>query len=412
MYIQKCITCGKEYGQQQFLYTCPDCGDLKGTLDILYDYDDIRENITRSVLRQWPDDTIFKYSTLLPITTIKPNLNLKVGLTPLYSFPDLAERSGIGGLFIKDDSFNPSLSLKDRASAIALIKAQELNFTTITTASTGNAAASMACIGAHLNLEKIIFVPKSIPRAKLVQLQIFGSKIVSVQGNYDQAFDLCREISDRQYWYNRSTAINPYNLEGKKTVAFEICEQLNFEVPDFVFIPVGDGCIFSGVWKGFQDFYKVGLIDKLPRLIACQAEGSAAIYHAFSKKLDSPEPVNSNTIADSISVDLPRDGVKAIRALNESHGDCVILSDRHILSAQQRLAKEKGIFCEPSAAAAFAGFLEYSLKNPMGSTDKVVILLTGSGLKDLDSAESGISESKIVNVDPSKDNVLEMIEGV
>ena len=412
MYIQQCVTCGKQYSEDQFLYTCPDCGDLKGTLDILYDYDDIRENITRSVLRQWPDDTIFKYSTLLPIKSIQPDLGLKVGLTPLYSSPDLAKKSGISGLYFKDDSFNPSLTLKDRASAIALIKARELNFNTVTTASTGNAAASMACIAAHLNMEKIIFIPHSIPKAKLVQLQIYDSKIVSVQGNYDQAFDLCRVVSEQRSWYNRSTAINPYNLEGKKTVAFEICEQLDFEVPDYIFIPVGDGCIISGVWKGFQDFYKVGLIDRLPRLIACQAEGSAAIYYAFSKGLDSPEPVKAKTVADSISVDLPRDGVKALRALKESNGDCVLLSDQNILSAQHKLAKTEGIFCEPSAAASYGGFLKYNLESPIGSTSRVVILLTGSGLKDIESAAAGIVEEKIVNVDPNADDVLGLLEGV
>lgn len=412
MYLQQCVSCGKQYNQDQFLYTCPDCGDLKGTLDILYDYDDIRDNITRSVLRQWPVDTIFKYSTLLPLTTIKPALNLKVGMTPLYKFPDLAEKSGIESLYIKDDSYNPSLTLKDRASAVSLIKAQELNFNTVATASTGNAAASMACIGAHLNMDRIIFIPESIPRAKLVQLQIYGSKIITVQGNYDQAFDLCRKISTKRSWYNRSTAINPFNLEGKKTVAFEICEQLDFDVPDVVFVPVGDGCIISGVWKGFLDFYKVGLIDRLPRLVACQAEGSAAIFNAYKNKSDQPESVKANTIADSISVDLPRDGVKALRALRDSNGDCVIVSDQNILSAQQRLAGEKGIFCEPSAAAAFAGFLKYNLENPLGSTDKIVILITGSGMKDLDSAEKAISKNKQIIVDPEKDDVEEKLRDI
>jgi len=412
MYIQQCVTCGKQYNQDQFLYTCPDCGDLKGTIDIFYDYDDIRENITRSVLRQWPVDTIFKYSTLLPLNTIKPTLNLKVGMTPLYQFPDLAEKSGIEGLYIKDDSHNPSLSLKDRASAVALTKAQELNYNTVATASTGNAAASMACIGAHLNMDRIIFIPESIPRAKLVQLHIYGSKIIMVKGNYDQAFELCREISTKRLWYNRSTAINPFNLEGKKTVAFEICEQLDFEVPDVVFVPVGDGCIISAVWKGFSDFYKVGLIDRLPRLIACQAEGSAAIFNAFKKKSELPEAVQANTIADSISVDLPRDGLKALRSLKDSNGDCVVVSDQNILSAQQRLAREKGIFCEPSAAAAFAGFLKYNLENPLGATDKVVILITGSGMKDLDSAEVAIREKKQICVDPVRDDLDSIIESI
>jgi len=412
MYIQQCVTCNKQYSQDQFLYTCPECGDLKGTLDILYDYDDIRENVTRSVLRQWPIDTIFKYSTLLPIRTIKPELNLKVGMTPLYTFQDIAEKSGIKSLYLKDDSYNPSLTLKDRASAVALIKALELNYKTVVTASTGNAAASMACIGANLNLDRIIFIPESIPRAKLLQLQIYDSRIIMVKGNYDQAFEMCREISQKKFWYNRSTAINPYNLEGKKTVSFEICEQLDFNIPDVVFVPVGDGCIISGVWKGFTDFYKIGLIDKLPRLIACQAEGSAAIYNSFKKNFDQPKPVSANTLADSISVNLPRDGVKALRALRESSGDCVIVSDQNILTAQQRLAKEKGIFCEPSAAAAFAGFLKYNFEYPLGSTDKVVILITGSGMKDLESAEKAITERKLIFVDPKEDDIEGMFEKI
>jgi threonine synthase len=410
MYIQQCVTCGNQFSQDQLLYTCPDCGDLKGTLDILYDYEDIRNHMTRSELQQWPADTIFKYSTLLPISTINTDLKLKVGLTPLYSFPDIAQKFGIHSLFIKDDSYNPSLTLKDRASAVALLKAQELKYTTVTTASTGNAAASMACIGAHLNMKKIIFIPESIPREKLLQIQIYGSKIIAIKGNYDQAFDLCRKISIKKHWYNRSTAINPFNLEGKKTVSFEICEQLDFDVPDLVFVPVGDGCIISGVWKGFQEFYKVGLIDRLPRLIACQAQGSAAIYEAFQKKLAYPEPVQANTIADSISVDLPRDGVKALRSLRESNGDCIVFSDKNILSAQEILAREKGIFCEPSAAAAFAGFLKYHLEKSLGSTDKIVILLTGSGLKDINSAQTAISDRKLISVDPEKEDVFKTFE--
>jgi len=410
MYIQQCVTCGKQYNQDQFLYTCPDCGDLRGTLDILYDYDDIKKIVARSVLRQWPVDTIFKYSTLLPLTTLKPDLNLKIGMTPLYNFSDLAQKSGIDSLLIKDDSYNPSLTLKDRASAVALLKAQELNYHTVVTASTGNAAASMACIGAHLNLNSIIFIPESIPQAKLLQLKIYGSKIVMVQGNYDRAFDLCRNVSEERNWYNRSTAINPYNLEGKKTVAFEICEQLDFEVPDSVFVPVGDGCIISGVWKGFLDFYKVGLIDRLPRLIACQAEGSAAIYNSFKKKSDQPESVKATTIADSISVDLPRDGVKALRAIRDSNGTSILVSDQNILSAQQQLAREKGIFCEPSAAAAFAGFLKYHLEYPFRSSEKVLILLTGSGMKDLDAAEKAIPDYKLILFDPEKDDIDEKLK--
>ena len=181
-------------------------------------------------------------------------------MTPLYKLADLAAEYGISQLYIKDDSFNPSLSLKDRASAVALLKAKELGFQTVSTASTGNAAASLSCLGAHLGMPAIIFVPDSIPKAKLLQLRIFRASIILIQGNYDNAFDICREVSSVKEWYNRSTGINPYNLEGKKTVAFEICEQLDFDLPDLVFVPVGDGCIISGVWKGFNDFYQIGLI--------------------------------------------------------------------------------------------------------------------------------------------------------
>jgi threonine synthase len=403
MYIQQCISCNRQFDQEQFIYTCPDCGDLRGTLDILYDYDEIKEAVTRSVVRQWPAQSLFKYSTLLPLKSIKPMVNLRVGMTPLYEASDLSKAAGIGKLYFKDDSFNPSLTLKDRASAVALLKAKELNYNTVTTASTGNAAASMACIGAHLKMDTIIFVPESIARAKRVQLQIYGSRIVMVRGNYDQAFDLCREIAAKQFWYNRSTAINPFNLEGKKTVAFEICEQLDFDVPDMVFVPVGDGCIISSVWKGFMDFYKIGIIDRLPHLIACQAKGSSSIHDAFKNNLDQPQEVESNTLADSISVNLPRDGVKALRALRDSGGDTITVSDEEILSAQQKLAREKGVFSEPSAAAAFAGFLKYRQINQFKKTDCVVILLTGSGLKDLDSAEKAITENRQVMVDPASD---------
>ena len=410
MFLQQCVGCGKQFDQDQFLYTCPDCGDLKGTIDIIYDFTAIKNSFTKSSLKATVENSIFRYTPLLPINADQSIFSLKIGITPLFEAAGLAKEQDLSGLYIKDDSYNPSLSLKDRASAISLLRAKELGYQTVSTASTGNAAASLACLGAHLNMPVIIFVPESIPPPKLLQLQIYGASIILIKGNYDQAFDICREVCSAKDWYNRSTGINPFNLEGKKTVAFEICEQMDFDLPDIVFVPVGDGCIISGVWKGFKDFYQLGLVDRLPRLIACQAAGSPAVYNAFIDHKTEPGTVQAKTIADSISVDLPRDGVKALRALKESAGDAVLVSDQEILNAQQKLAAGQGIFCEPSAAAAYAGLLKYQELNKLNSTDRVLILLTGSGMKDLTAAEKGIKKQDHLIVDPDKDDIFERLK--
>lgn len=412
IYRQRCVTCKGQFDQKDYLYTCPKCGDLQGTLEIIYDYEQIRNTLTKNKLKVSRNHTIFRYIPLLPCTHSEFYPNLQVGHTPLYQFNDIARRFKVKAFYVKDESFNPSLSLKDRASAVSVVKAKQFGFDIISTASTGNAAASLACLAAHMNLRSVIFVPRSIPRPKLIQLQIFGARIILVNGTYDQAFDLCRRISASRNWFNRSTAINPYNLEGKKTAAFEICEQMNFSVPDFMFIPVGDGCILSAMWKGFDEFYRIGLIDRVPRLIGCQAEGSAAIYHAFRKNQRIPEPVRARTIADSISVDLPRDGVKALAALRKSGGDAVCVSDREILMAQQKLAQQKGIFCEPSAAAAFAGFLKYNKEKNLNDDSSVLVLLTGSGMKDLAATEKLDRSKQLFYLDYGKDDPEEKLKDI
>jgi threonine synthase len=216
MYLQQCITCGKQYHHKEFLYTCPDCGDLKGTLDILYDYESLKKTLTKSGFLKSPINSIFRYLPLLPLAPGSALSGLKVGMTPIFQYPDLARESAISKLTIKDESYHPSLSLKDRASAVALLKAKELKFQIAATASTGNAAASMACIGAHLNMETFIFVPKSIPRAKLIQLQIFGATILMVDGNYDDAFDLCREISLKKNGTTGQQPLIPITWKEKK----------------------------------------------------------------------------------------------------------------------------------------------------------------------------------------------------
>jgi threonine synthase len=306
-----------------------------------------------------------------------------VGWTPLYRPQRLIRELHMPNLFFKDDSGNVTHSYKDRASSVAIVKALEKGYGGIAAASSGNAAASVSAFAASAGLPCHIFVPKTIPRAKLAQLRAYGAEVILVDGPYDQAFDLCMTEAPKNNWYNRNTAINPYLAEGKKTAALELCEQLNWQPPDVVFVPVGDGCIISGVWKGFKDLYELGFIDALPHLVGVQAKGSAPLVKAFQQGRDEviPEPVS--TIADSISVGFPRDQIKALRAIHQSGGLFISVTDQEIRTALRKLPETSGIFVEPAAAAAFAGLLKLREQNKLADEDRVAVLLTGSGLKDI-----------------------------
>ena len=279
----------------------------------------------------------------------------------------------------------------------------------ITAASSGNAGCSIAAFSACAGIKAYIFVPETIPGAKLIQIAVYGANIFLVRGTYDQAFELCLSASQKWGWYSRNTAYNPYLSEGKKTVALEICEQLNFDVPDKVFIPVGDGCIFSGVWKGFTDFYKLGFIDRLPVLIGVQAEGSAPLVKAFQEKRDFVEPIVPDTIADSISVGNPRDQIKALMAAKESKGRFISVSDKEIKDAINLLASTTGIFAEPAGATALAGLKKAIGERLVNADDKIVILVTGTGLKDINAVNCDI-EGKTVLVEPSIKDVESKID--
>jgi threonine synthase len=411
MYYLHCVSCGRRFGRDRMHYTCPDCGGLNGTLEVRYDYVKLRKQLTRDSFEATGENSILRYRALLPLGKQHPSPPLRLGMTPLYNSGKLAVQLGIGQVFLKDDSQNPSLSLKDRATLISLLKAKEFGYEVVSTASTGNAAASLACWSAALGFRNVIFVPKTIPEAKLVQLMVYDARIVLVDGNYDLAFDLCLDVCRENNWYNRSTAINPYNVEGKKTVSFEICEQLEWNLPEYIFVPVGDGCIISSVWKGFTDLYQAGLIDKLPKLVACQAEGSASIARSFRQGLHKPLQIQSKTIADSISVDLPRDGVKAIIALRESEGDAVTVTDEEIMAALHELASLTGIFVEPSSAVTWAAARKFFSTNVHGNDTDALLLLTGSGLKDLASARAAVKGGITTNISPDDDNLAARLAG-
>ncbi|HPP88157.1 MAG TPA: threonine synthase, partial [bacterium] len=302
-------------------------------------------------------------------------------------------------LYFKDDGRNPSASFKDRAGAVALLNAIENNAEIITGASTGNAASSMACLSASLGISPVIFVPKAAPIAKISQLLVFGAQVYAVNGTYYDAFDLCLKVTEKFGWYNRNTGFNPYTREGKKTCALEIIEQLNWKVPDKVFVPVGDGNIISGIWKGFKDFYELGLIEKLPQLIAVQAEGSAAISNAINKNTKVIEAVKANTIADSISVDIPRDGELAVKSVLESQGGAVTVSDNEILSAIKEVARLTGIFGEPAGVTGYAGLKKLLNANKLKESEKIVIVVTGNGLKDVASAQKSVGQPYQIEAD-------------
>jgi len=391
----QCIRCGREHKLKESKYNCVSCG---GNLDVVYDYNLVKKRFSLKSLAANIDYSIWRYMDILPVEDTDSIPPVSVGWTPLYDAPKIAEMAGVHKVYVKDDGRNPSCSFKDRASAVTVARAVELEETVITSASTGNAAASLACMTATSNIGTIIFVPKTAPAAKVAQLLVYGSKVVMVDGTYDDAFELCIKASEEYGWYNRNTGYNPFTREGKKTCAFEICEQLKWEVPDKLFVSVGDGNIISGLWKGFSDFKKLGFIDKLPQLVAVQAEHSNAVTLAFEGDGEI-RPVSGQTVADSISVSLPRDGMAAVQALRESGGFAVTVTDAEILSAIPELARSVAVFAEPAGATAYAGLKKAAALGKLSDSDTIAMVITGNGLKDINSAMKSVGKPYMIKPD-------------
>jgi len=399
----ECIRCGKEYKLKETNYVCLSCG---GNLNVAYDYNLIKKRLTYKTLDANPDKSIWRYIDILPVEELRAVPPVHVGWTPLYKAEKLGEAVGIPSLFIKDDGRNPTCSFKDRASAVVVARALELGETNITSASTGNAAASLACLTGSLAMRTIIFVPKNAPAPKVAQLLVYGAQVLMVDGSYDEAFELCINASREYGWYNRNTGYNPFTREGKKTCAFEICEQLEWEAPDKVFVSVGDGNIISGLWKGFSDFKKLGIIEKMPQMVAVQAEASNAVKLAFEGDGEI-RPVSGKTIADSISVSIPRDGMAAVRALKESGGFAVSVTDEEILKAIPEIARGVNVFAEPAASAAYAGLKKAAASGQVKEGESVVVVITGNGLKDIESAMKSVG--KPYHIKPSMESLKKLI---
>lgn len=391
-----CTLCRKHYTDLDLL-TCPSCGE-KGILDITFDYDVIRKSLTREMLKSNPDKTIWRYLPLLPVEGTDAGRMLQIGGTPLYRSERLEKAWGLGALYIKDDGLNPTGSLKDRASGVAVLRAHELGYETISCSSTGNAASSCAGNAARLGLKTVIFVPERAPEGKLAQLLIFGAKVVSVIGDYKATFDLSKAAIEHYGWYNRNAGINPVMSEGKKTVSLEIAEQLNFEPTDWVACSVGDGCTIGGVYTGFKDLYELGLISRIPRILGVQSTGCQPFVDA-AKADGVLVPAEENTLADSIAVGVPRNPVKALRAPKASGGTWISVSDEDILDMMRELGRNEGVFGEPAGVTATAGVKAAIAAGIIGKGETVTTISTGSGLKDVRNAL--LAAGKPTRLEPS-----------
>lgn len=393
-YYFECTTCGKKYEHDEVKYLCPHCEkentpDMppKGILKTLYHYGKIKHLTKQHKLFDKLKEK--EYRELLPINSERSLSWLKVGKTPLYRANKIDGKHLSYRLYLKDDSQNPTYSFKDRASNLVSAYAKENNIETIVAASTGNAGSSLAGICASQDQKAIIFAPQSAPKAKLTQICMYGAQLIPVDGTYDDAFDLSIQASKKFGWYNRNTAYNPFTIEGKKIVSYEMFQQLKKSAPDKVFVPVGDGCIISGVFKGFEDLLKLDLIERIPTIIAVQSEKSNNIIRNLQN--DKFVSIPSKTVADSIAVDLPRNYWMTRSYIEQYAGETCQVSDTEILAASKKLSANFGIFAEPAAAAAFAGLWQYQQNDKLAPSEKIIVLLTGSGLKDLTSVQEIIN---------------------
>lgn len=395
-YYFECSDCGKQFEAVEPLYLCPKCAAnnqpgkaAKGVLHTYYDYAHLRHH-------EHHDSFVEEnFLQLFPIKSWENWPLLRIGQSPLYHVEKREEKGA--DLYLKDDAQNPSFSFKDRASALVSAYAREKGINTIVAASTGNAGSSLAAICASQGQQAIVLVPENAPLAKLIQIQWYGAKIIPIKGNYDAAFDLSIAASEKFGWYNRNTAFNPFTIEGKKTVAFELYLQMGEKLPDHVFVPVGDGVIISGVYKGFEDLVKIGWTDKVPHISAVQASRSDNMLRNLHR--DDFEVKQASSIADSINVNIPRNFHMTRQYLEKYQGSAIAVSDDDILNASAELARAYGLFAEPAAAAAYAGYLQSKKEGRIDEKSSSVVLLTGSGLKDIEAVRKSIVLPNAIEAD-------------
>lgn len=382
-YQYRCFECGARFEITPSLMVCPKCSAAQKSDEPLH-------GVLEVVSSNTPNKDIQNFD-IFDFLPVEKNFfpSIPVGNTPLWESEKLRNLLGLKNLYIKDEGTQPTGSFKDRASFLVAAFARKHGVKNITLASTGNAGSSMSGIGAASDLNITLFLPKTAPQAKMVQALQYGARLILVDGNYDNAYDLSMEFTKKMGGMSRNTAYNPLTIEGKKTVSLELFKQLGGKAPDVVFVPVGDGVIISGVYKGFRDLLEKGFISKIPIIYSAQSSKSDAINRAFIK--GHFENIPTNTIADSICVDIPRNGYLALKNIKDHHGRIVTITDEEILFAQHELSKTSGLFTEPAGATAYAGLKKALSQNEIDKNSSIVVLTTGSGLKDAATALKGVT---------------------
>ncbi len=384
MIYQVCIACREKYGADEIVYSCKRCGDL---LEVKYDYDLLEAKLEKSNWQSLPL-SVWRYTDLMPIRDPSKIVSLNEGGTGLHSCQRLVDFLGVKHLYVKNEGENPTGSFKDRGMTVGITKAVELNMKTVICASTGNTSASLAAYAAKAGLQCIVLIPSGkIAYGKLAQAMVYGAKVVQIRGNFDHALKMVLELSEKHREVYLLNSINPYRLEGQKSLAFEICDQLNREPPDRVVLPVGNAGNISAIWKGFIEFHKLGLIDKLPKMTGIQAEGAAPIAQAIKNGKDEIVPMDKpETVATAIRIGAPISWKKAMRAIRESDGTAETVTDEEILKAQKMLATSEGLFVEPASASSIAGLKKLLEAGKIDKDEVVACVTTGHGLKDPDIA--------------------------
>ena len=384
MAYQRCINCGTEYGIDEIVYFCRKCGDL---LEIKYEREALAKAISKSDWRNSPL-SVWRYRDFMPISDPLKIVSLNEGGTGLHLCRRLAKHLGIRQLSVKNEGENPTGSFKDRGMTVGVTKAVELGVKSVICASTGNTSASLAAYAAKAGLQCAVLIPSGkIAYGKLSQAMIYGAKVIKVRGNFDESLDIVLKLSEKHRTIYLLNSINPFRIEGQKSLGFEICDQLNQEAPDRIIVPVGNAGNISAIWKGFSEFHELGIVEALPKMTGIQAAGAAPIVQAIKSGSDVIVPVSApETVATAIRIGAPVSWKKAITAIRESHGTAETVTDEEILSAQKMLARVEGLFVEPASASSIAGLIKLVDNGTIDRDERIVCVTTGHGLKDPDTA--------------------------
>ncbi len=381
---QECINCGTKYNLNEIIYFCKKCGDI---LEVRYDFKELSEKLEKSNWRNVPL-SVWRYHDFMPIDDISKIVSLNEGGTGLHSCHKLGRQIGLVQLCVKNEGENPTGSFKDRGMTVGVSKANELGAKNVICASTGNTSASLAAYAAKAGMQCTVLIPSGkIAYGKLSQAMIYGAKVLQVQGNFDQSLDFVFKIAEKHPSIYLLNSINPFRVEGQKSLGFEICDQLEGEAPDRIVVPVGNAGNISAIWKGFTEYQKLGLIKKLPKMTGIQAAGSAPIAQMIKTGSNEMVPVKTpETLATAIRIGAPVSWKKAVNAIRNSGGTAETVTDEEILAAQKLLARVEGIFVEPASASSIAGLIKLINSGVIGKDERVVCVTTGHGLKDPDTA--------------------------